>query len=876
MKRAPVLALCGVVVLAVVWSLGRTLLEPGDAGARAAAPDLPRQSSTDARASGGEPDRIRGVERGDRASSVAESAQGGERARSALAQRPGARVLRLVAQADGEPVPQAQLLFAPIDHDARIGKHPAWNLAICDDWLGEHGERAECDGQGAARLPLAPGVAFVVVGTAPGLWGRRYVEAEEEGEIALELARDATIQVVTLDGRGAALDGVPVALRKRSSSWQHDALVAHSSAGGRVALRHIGSELTLDREFRWSVAVAAALAEPVEIAIDPEALPVEALVLTVPSTGSLEVLVSALPGGPPADKGRVELYLHDPSSAAGPSFWGRGDMLSAELAGGSALFTHVGLGLEFDVEARAERSTVPTRATGAGPRSPGERARLELALGSDHPVLRMRILDPAGVPAARTGLRAKLRTSSEMGSDTSEDDLSTDEAGLAWYDLSPLWSEEARRVLDLLVEPASEAAAQWLGASAQIDLTRAFPAGTSDVGDVRLRSAGRIASGRVETSDGTPVEGAEVTAEWTARSQALGQDQGWYERLDARSDAQGRFELLGAIEGEMLRLSASSGGQDSARLECRAGASDLVLTLLEGARVEGRLLLDEAISSDALRVALHVPEDQAEFAGAPRSSSAVVSSDGHFALTNVATGTYDLDVNANHRGSRVAHLEGLWVPPAGPCSDPRLEAIDLRGALIAFTLELVPPRPDDRLLGIVTAELIGAAADVEARTTNFLHGSNASFVLPCRSVDLEIHMDGFRAVRLSDVRRDVRVELEPGLRVRLRLRGDDPLPRPPRYLKPFLSAEEDPPGSQGHFQTSVIDESREVVLSAESAGSLYVHWLLEIRAEHSLTTTSMQEDVLQKIEVQDVPGEQNFEIAFPKAVLDALSKAGDG
>ncbi len=871
MGRKSVLAAAGLALLGVVWILGRQLFESGDPPAQAAAPEQPPPGAEGPLEPSAQPGEIRAVDLEEPGAPRANSARRGERAPPPPVEDASARELQVRTKEDGQPVPGAQVRFTTLADDADVWDHPAWSLATCDAWLAEHGESAQCDSSGHARLGLSPSVGFLAVGSAPDLWGRLHVEAGEEGELVLELLRDATIHAVTVDGRGAALDGVPVALRKRGTWGQSDTLVVRSADGGRAVLPHIGLTLADDRESRWSVGVAAALAQPVEIAIDRDHLPAETLVLTVPATGSLEIVVHGMAGGPQPGMGRVELCLHDPSRGSAPSFWARPDTLESALVEGRALFSHVGLGLEFDVEARGHGSTVPTRVAGPGPRAPGERALLEVTLGSDHPVLRMRILDASGGPAANATLKARFELRSELNSDQFEYDLVTDEAAVAWYDISSMWSKGSRRTLDLRRESNAQGPGGQSGSSARIDLSREFQPGPNDLGDVRLRAANRIASGRVESHDGTPVEGAEVIAVLSREPGASEEPYVGDNRLETHSDAQGRFEILGSAEAATLRLSASRGDPRSETLECRVGASGLVLTLREGGRIAGRLLLDAAVPADALSVGLGPSSEATERLAVGTEPSP----DGDFELRSVPAGTYDLIVNSKRGGPELARIAGLLVLDGGSCADPRLGAIDLRGTLIAFTLELVPPRPDDRLAGVVTALLIGPPSGDQERLTTFLHGSRIPFVLRARAVDLDVHVQDFRAVHLSDVRRDTRVELEPGLRVRLRLSGDDPLPSPPRYLKPFLSAEEQPPGSMGHLQTSVVDADREIVLSAESAGTLYVHWLLEVRSENSLMTTTMRADPPQKIEVRDVPGEQVFEIAFPKAALEARRKQDD-
>jgi hypothetical protein len=305
------------------------------------------------------------------------------------------------------------------------------------------------------------------------------------------------------------------------------------------------------------------------------------------------------------------------------------------------------------------------------------------------------------------------------------------------------------------------------------------------------------------------------------------------------------------------------------------GTTAVVLRLWSAGSVEGRLLADEGVWLDELRVQLRPAGDENpdHF---DRSLGGQADVDGSFALRAVAPGRYDLVVRSRRSSQELASVEGLSVPAGGPCVDPRLAAIDLRGRLCAFTLELVPPRAGASVSGVVVARPTGAEAGDEQEETRYFQGERVPFATSAPALDLEILAQGFRRVRLEAVRADARVELEEGLLVRLRLPAEVELPKPPRYLKAFLGSEEEF-WSLGHMQDAVFGENRELVLRVAEPGSLLVLWMLEERSEDTLSTTSLGSEEPQTLDVRDQRGEQVFDVEpDPKAYARALERWREG
>jgi len=408
-----------------------------------------------------------------------------------------------------------------------------------------------------------------------------------------------------------------------------------------------------------------------------------------------------------------------------------------------------------------------------------------------------------------------------------------------------------------------------------LDLGRPLPDGLNDLGDVVIARGARLAAGRVEDSSGAPVAGARVAVqvphEWAG-------DMPWFElrdELGTGADAQGAFEVRGPADSAMVRLTASAQGYAGEPAEIQVGATGVVLRLRQAGRVEGRLLLDPGLGRDDLAVQLELASPGAG-GGAGPGTFASLDADGAFRADPLLPGTYDLFVRTRLAPGELASVEGLVVPEGGPCTDPRLAAIDLRGQVCSLTLELVPPRAGLTVSGVVISSPAGADPGNAREQTRAFIGERVRLTAVAAALDVEILAQGFRRVRLEGVRADTRVELEEGPAVRLRLPPGVPLPEPPRYLRAFVGPEEDF-WKLGPMQDAVFGADRELLLHVLQPGRLQVVWTIEERGESSTSTITLGFDDAQTLEVLDRGGEQVFEVApDPESYAQALARPRGG
>jgi hypothetical protein len=119
--------------------------------------------------------------------------------------------------------------------------------------------------------------------------------------------------------------------------------------------------------------------------------------------------------------------------------------------------------------------------------------------------------------------------------------------------------------------------------------------------------------------------------------------------------------------------------------------------------IEGRFLLSEGASAKDLSIRIARSDETPMGFKFPE-----IAFDGGFWFDALEPASYDLDVAAGARSSSprsLVHLAGVVVPSGAPSADPRLAAIDLRGAV--RSLEVVARTRDGA--PVRKAQLLSAA-----------------------------------------------------------------------------------------------------------------------------------------------------------------------
>lgn len=852
MKRSLALVLAVLLLSAGVWAVRAFLGGPSQAG-RAAFPEVGLRAAAPAPTAAvldQEPD----VARTRSAASVNDSA------RAAIETAAPSEVLALQAievvdRLTREPLAGVRLRFAVVARGLVLEEHPGWKLETCDAWFEEHGSEAHSDPDGRAELRAPAGSLLLVAGSAPQRYGRMHCELQPEKPQTLVLEPDTTLEVLTVDAGGAALAGASVALRQTQKAW--GAIPQHmrtSAADGRVVYPHVGLTVDLAGE-SWALVAPSLLGRVDLVELDPRALPDAPVRLVFPATGSVEVRVVGAPGLPPIeDDAEVSLLQDEGRPDELLSFWTRPDSVRGRVEDGVARFDFVPLGLDLIVEALPDGRRVPTRVRGRGPDAAGRTATLTIAIGSDHPVLRVRLVDAEGAALAERGVRVRL----DEPMSQSDFELESDELGRVHIDV-PANPERSDDEAALVVSVAAQDGAP--AARAKMPLPDGLQPGLNDLGDLVLAADRPLVGGRVVGPEGSPLEGIAIEV---AALRSWGEGQSWVEELpvSGESGADGSFAIYGDDPESTLRVTAQDDRHRSAPVDCAAGSMDLVIELVIAGNVAGRVRLDEGLDPALLGVRMH-PAHEGLVSDYRRQVHAEVQSDGSFQVWGLAPGLWDLKFRDSVGGLAVAGVDGIEVPAGEASRDPRLAEIDLRGRLAVVRLILKAPRASDLIMGSLIYRPAGSPPGGEDQSNAFLHDSNVVLWVAGSAADVSVIANGFRAVELAGVRGEVTVELQRGPAVRLRLPAGTELPKPPRFLKPYLTTPEDASPMGGHFQQVVFDGSREVLLYAPTHGRLQVQWFLEERSENSLSTSSIESAEPQWIEVLDLSSEQVFEVLVP-------------
>lgn len=201
--------------------------------------------------------------------------------------------------------------------------------------------------------------------------------------------------------------------------------------------------------------------------------------------------------------------------------------------------------------------------------------------------------------------------------------------------------------------------------------------GTVDLRSITLAPGGRLA-GRVTDTDARPVEGARLEAGPVSRTTWYRDDP--FPSARGASDAEGRFELTGLPLGEPVELIAEHSDHRGARIAAVELPLDrpLLVELSPGGRIFGRVVgLDgEPLERADVRAwAIH--------SSSPSVGTATTGADGGFEIKALATGTFNVQVEApgypRHEAGGVEVAEG---ERSGPL-EVRLEAAEVSGRILA-------------------------------------------------------------------------------------------------------------------------------------------------------------------------------------------------
>jgi protocatechuate 3,4-dioxygenase beta subunit len=639
-------------------------------------------------------------------------------------------------------------------------------------------------------------------------------------------------------------------------------------------LRHVGHAVSLQQagfRMRWFVGLGAALEKPVEVELDPGALPKEPVQLVMPPTGECEVRVLDPSGAPCHELVEVSLRVL-PRDASLTELGERDHLRDALLPNcrdGTALFRHVELGRSFEVHVQRNGGNAQHRARGIGPTAAGQRAVIPVRLGERAPVLAGRVLDQSGAVLANARLRSRIEDAQDHNVEYSWQ-IQSDAEGHFQLDTNEVDGEPGTRTLTIYT--VDERDQEF--AAARRDLPAQLGPGVHELGDFVLASSPLLVSGSVVDEQGQPIKGASITPALKQFWDESNPQSFWWQELYASrgtSDDQGHFEIRARIDATELGVWASKKESKGEVVLVAPGASGVTLRVLATGEIAGVVLLDPSVPRDAVGIAV-----ERDDAGSEPSNEwtppSTLDEEGKFSIKGLKPANYSVQLNNVTMWSSVHSVADVHVDGGAVTRDARLNPLDLRASLRAFQLEIVDA--DERPIpqGMILART-PAATESDPIYSYFQNGRAVLFHSGL-GLDLTVSCEGYRDVYLHAVSTNQKIVLRRGVDLRFHLARDLRAPEPPFYLGIQVEPAEGAHLSRAWFgEQSFFDPRGELTESSSVTGHAKLTLTITLRDERRWTMTNFDDGTERVIDIADRDGLQTFEVAFDQAKLDEQVKA---
>ncbi len=751
--------------------------------------------------------------------------------------------LDVASRADGEPVADAEVLwfeFAEIDGD-RLLRLDAMRRDP-EDNARRMARRFKTDAAGHCVVPYCRELTLVMARKGP-LFGGIRLSPTTKSPLKLEVAPDEFVQVRVRDPDGKPVPNVPLDVNAYSGPRSEGFLRFAADEQGEASLKNLGLFFDLFRfEPRANLAPGFPMQNRPEIDFIPSPPPSEPVELVLPPQGSVVVHVVDAAGAPLLLSGLASLRavgLRPP--ATGPLV-APGDFRTP-CAAGEARWSPVGLGLRVEAVVRFDDGS-EARATGDGPTASGEDAEILVTKGVRPPFVLGRALDAAGEPLVERRFEARPFYEDDLAPTGRVRAFRTDFGGNFAVELGEPPPEKGHPRRPVRVEFTLLDGSDRVASAA-----RELPPDAPDVaplGEVTFVPAPIIAAGMVVDEAGAPVRYARIDVaqkvhngadgikrNMPAGKQVVLKDEG----LATTSREDGKFEIRSFRSIPMLRLTATrTGYADEGVLETPPGPLDLKIVLKAGGSVEARLLLDPDIPRDLLRVRLRIRTE-----GGPPDAPPIYDrehqpeANGFVSFVGAPPGIGGIVVRAPSYGRKnLAAIDAVRVEAGGASHDPRLNPIDLRGALRVVELEVVDSA--DRPVGDAEYETMLADGSPGVRTSTgrgrvkilaSIEGFDVRVTSPRRRSAFVSRPSGYTRVLLADPQAAVLAvpnelpRLDAGYEYLVSLDpvGDGPN-KPPDPGQRMLDLPRD---------ETIATPGREITLRVANPGRYVVRWRLSMR-----------------------------------------------
>ncbi len=484
------------------------------------------------------------------------------------------------------------------------------------------------------------------------------------------------------------------------------------------------------------------------------------------------------------------------------------------------------------------------------------------------PVLVGRVLDPDGAPVTSTRLRLRMIRTREDGVRTSSGSgTETDEEGRFRY----VVNFDLDRVAGARFVVAPEADRSSPTLDGEVRLPDELPPGETDLGDLVLGPLPLLVSGTVIDEAGNPIPEVWIEVAEEARHPQTGEHRAWFSESDlrTRADGEGRFAIHGRFEDDVLGLKPwHSGYSSEEHVPVPVPATDVELVLRTGGDITGRILRDEGVNPNSIRIEAHP-----ETAGGTTGHRGRLDREDAFHIQSLLPGSYAVRFFVRHSKEPLVEVPGVHVRAGEVTEDPRLAAVDLRGGIHVIRLTVLDAGGEP--LPSAKAVYHCPAVDPPKHTTARSQREEPGLLriesdrLP---VDVVVFAPGYRTSHLKDLSSDETVTLEAGLPVRLVLADPEALPDEGYLLNaslvlpeetPFVDAPEGTFASDGHL-----------TLHAAGTGTHRVQfWVMRAGRGGGFTGMGIWQENPVTIEVTETSSEQRFTVSVsPESVDDAASR----
>lgn len=649
------------------------------------------------------------------------------------------------------PIENATVLYLPAGWSWESTSPESRRLSRIDHeaFLAAAGASTRTNASGRCAVETADG-ALRVAARHGARYGETEVLPDARGVQRIVLQPDRTLEALVVDATGTPVTDVELALQWRDArSSAHDPVpLGRTDASGRRRVAHCQRLVTTAGETLGEI-VALVGADPLAGVVVDVTDPPPEVRLVLATLGRVVVSVRDRSGQPARGDGTDSVAMTILDERPTGTIRTRGSRLERVGADGTARFDLVPfdrflvLLLEgHDADAHLDG---PTR----------ENPEVVVALDRDAAgaTLVARLVDDAGQPLA-----TKALLDCQYAEHLRTDAVSSDADGriTAHVGRAPVGRHAFVRIRASSPHP--------LGAELPAVLATA---GINDLGDVALRPRQVLVRGRITAAEPKALRAARVEVE-RLRVGAWIEDPAL--RADVRPD-DGAFEIVGWVpRGERLRLRAHGLEVPPADpVECSVPANDVEIAVGAAGTVTARLMLDADVMAWELQHRLQ--RTDRESADAIAATRMRPGADGVQLViwAGLAPGTYRLLVAAAG-GETLTALAGLTVT-SGPCTDPRLARIDLRGRVRRIRVFVQDaagaPLPDAR------GSIVSVGAE---RSDPFdLHAGQVA-VSSARPLHLLVAVDAHRIVELPHVTGDATVRVVPTPVQLVRVMSELPFP----------------------------------------------------------------------------------------------------